>query len=436
MENPDLTSQLAFPSLPTESMTTPEAIMWFGQMLLNNFAPTKQYTVAEWIDHVIDTKAAAGRKRKTICGYRYCADRVKARIGSMKLCDVRPSDISNLFTALKKETVKPAPRAVLNKGVDMQQLLLTEKISKTKLASLAHISQSTVDNAMKGNHILWTKATAISSALRREPAELFWEISAEKQLSNDTLEDYRRFVSMIFGAAVRELQIPYNPVERAEKFQYRKKAAEILQPEDVQEVLAAAELESIFTRCLVHMFLITGGRRGEIAGLRWSRLNWKSSSIKIDQEILYTPADGVYSEESTKSGRDRILRLPAETMALLTEYRTWQTQRKTLLGTRWIESDYIFTGRFGGRIHPDTISGYIERFQDRYQLPHINPHKFRHTMASILIYSGVDTVTVSKRLGHAQVSTTQNTYAHLIQQADIESAECIADAIIRGKKNF
>lgn len=434
MKNDKLTSEQTFPNLPTGTMTMPETVMWFGQMLLNNFAPTRQYTVSEWIDHVIDTKAAAGRKRKTICGYRYCADRVKAHIGSMRICDVRPNDISDFFTALKKETVNAAARAMLKKGVDMKQILLAEGISKTKLAAVAGISQSTVDNAIKGNKILWSKAEAISTALRREPAVLFCKIPVEKKLSNDTMEDYRRFVSMIFSVAVRELQIPYNPVERAEKFRYRKKKAEILQPDDVRAVWEAAEQEPIFIKALVHMFLITGGRRGEIAGFRWAALNWKDSSIKIDHEVLYTPEDGVYCEESTKSDRSRILRLPAETMDLLAEYKLWQDQRRTELGERWIESDYIFTGRFGGRIHPDSISGYIERFEERYGLPHLHPHKFRHTMASILIYSGVDTVTVSKRLGHAQVSTTQNTYAHLIQKADMESAECIADAIIRNKK--
>lgn len=433
MQNPNSMSQQTFPNLPPD-MSAPEAIMWFGQMLLSNFAPTRQYTVSEWIDHVIDSKASAGRKRKTIYGYRYCAERVKAYMGNMRICDVRPSDISDFFTVLNKETVNAAVRAVLKNGVDMKQILLREEISKTKLATISGISQSTVDNAIRGNKILWSKAEAIATALRLDPAVLFVEVSIEKKLSNDTLEDYRRFVSMIFSVAVRELQIPYNPVERAEKFRYRRKKAEILQPEDIQAVWEAAEQEPIFIKCMVHMFLVTGSRRGEIAGFRWSALNWDNNSIKIDQEILYTPEDGVYCEEGTKSGKSRILRLPAETMELLAEYKRWQDLHKAELGNRWIESDYIFTGRFGGHIHPDSISGYIERFEQRHQLPHLHPHKFRHTMASILIYSGLDTVTVSKRLGHAQVSTTQNTYAHLIQKADIESAECIADAIIRNKK--
>lgn len=434
MQNPNLTSQQALHDIPTDSITAPEAILWFEQMLLNSFASTKQYTVSEWIDYVLDTKAAAGRKRKTISGYRFCADRVKAFMGNMRICDVRPSDISDFFTALRKEQANTPARAVVKKDVDIKQILLKENLSKTKLAAAAHVSQSTVDNAIKGSRILWEKADAISSALRRDPAELFLKIDAHNNLSDSTLEDYRRFVSMIFGVAARELQIPYNPVDRAEKFKCRKKAAQILQPEAVQAVWAATEQEPIFIRCLVHILLITGGRRGEIAGLRWSSIDWQNRSIRIDREILYTPEDGVYYEESTKNGRDRILRLPEETMALLAEYKRWQDQHKTELGDRWVESDYIFTGRHGGQIPPDSISGYIEHFEARHNLPHLNPHKFRHTMASILIYSGVDTVTVSKRLGHSQVSTTQNTYAHLIQRADMESAECIADAIIRGKK--
>ena len=80
---------------------------------------------------------------------------------------------------------------------------------------------------------------------------------------------------------------------------------------------------------------------------------------------------------------------------------------------------------------PDTLSGYLTRFEKKYDLPHIHAHKFRHSMASVLYFSGADPVSISKRLGHAQVSTTQNIYSHLIEQADTQSAERIADAIFR-----
>ena len=87
----------------------------------------------------------------------------------------------------------------------------------------------------------------------------------------------------------------------------------------------------------------------------------------------------------------------------------------------------------------DIIRGYckygqLDVIQEKYSLPHINPHKFRHTMASILYFSGADPVSISKRLGHADVSTTQNIYSHLIEKADMQSAEMIADAFLRKQK--
>ena len=52
-------------------------------------------------------------------------------------------------------------------------------------------------------------------------------------------------------------------------------------------------------------------------------------------------------------------------------------------------------------------------------------------MASLLIYNGTDALTVSKRLGHAKVSTTTDIYSHVIKQADERAAESIADVILR-----
>jgi len=48
----------------------------------------------------------------------------------------------------------------------------------------------------------------------------------------------------------------------------------------------------------------------------------------------------------------------------------------------------------------------------------------------------MDSITISKRLGHAKVSTTTDIYAHIIKQADERASECIADAILRPKKEI
>ena len=52
-------------------------------------------------------------------------------------------------------------------------------------------------------------------------------------------------------------------------------------------------------------------------------------------------------------------------------------------------------------------------------------------MASMLLFNKVDNVSVSKRLGHAQTSTTENIYAHVTREAKRSSARLL-DKVVGG----
>ena len=66
-------------------------------------------------------------------------------------------------------------------------------------------------------------------------------------------------------------------------------------------------------------------------------------------------------------------------------------------------------------------------------MKHINPHAFRHTMASLLYFAGMDTISISGHLGHAKPSTTQNMYAHVMAEAESRIADCMGDIIFSTK---
>ena len=53
------------------------------------------------------------------------------------------------------------------------------------------------------------------------------------------------------------------------------------------------------------------------------------------------------------------------------------------------------------------------------------------TMASMLYFNGVDSVSISKRLGHAQVSTTANIYAHVLEGADQRNADILSEMFLK-----
>jgi integrase len=71
------------------------------------------------------------------------------------------------------------------------------------------------------------------------------------------------------------------------------------------------------------------------------------------------------------------------------------------------------------------------RFVLAHKLPPVSFHALRHSHASALIASGVDPVTVSRRIGHANVSTTLNIYSHEFAETDAAAAKAIEAALKR-----
>ena len=176
---------------------------------------------------------------------------------------------------------------------------------------------------------------------------------------------------------------------------------------------------------------ITGARRGEILGLKWDKVDFVGCRIHICNNILYSADRGIYEDTPKTSTSDRFVSLPAETLQLLRQYRTWQATERLRLGGYYENQDFVFAQDNGRPMHPDSVTDWCAKFSKRHGLPHINPHAFRHTMASMLYFNGVDSVSISKRLGHAQVSTTANIYAHVMAEADQKNAEILADVFLK-----
>ena len=101
------------------------------------------------------------------------------------------------------------------------------------------------------------------------------------------------------------------------------------------------------------------------------------------------------------------------------------------LGEYYQDQGYVFTQDTDGPMHPDSVTDWPAKFSKRHGLPHINPHAFRHTMASMPYFNGVDSVSISKRLGHVQVSTTANIYAHVMEAVGQRNANILADVFLK-----
>ena len=254
-------------------------------------------------------------------------------------------------------------------------------------------------------------------------------------LSAKTIVEHHRLISTVLEQAVKEGLIPYNVARRATLPKMVHRDVNYFQLEDVERIREALNLEPIKWRTITHLFLITGARRGEILGLKWDKVNVQKNTLTICSTILYSPDIGVYESVPKTEKSRRVIAVPPETIQLLQEYRQWQNEQKALLKTYYQDRGYLFAQEDGSPMHPDSVTDWLGKFSQRHNLPHINPHAFRHTMASMLYYSGVDSVSISQRLGHAQVSTTANIYAHVMEHADQKNADILANVFFhKGQK--
>lgn len=255
------------------------------------------------------------------------------------------------------------------------------------------------------------------------------------KLSAKTILEHHRLISTVLEQAVKEGLVPFNVAARATLPKVERKEVNYFQPEQVEAIRDALEREPIKWKTLIHLFLITGARRGEILGLKWNRVDFEGNKIHICNSILYSPDVGIYESTPKTATSDRFVSLPAETMQLLKQYKVWQMQERLRLGEYYQDQGFLFAQDNGKAMHPDSVTDWLKKFSKRHGLPHINPHAFRHTMASMLYFNGVDSVSISKRLGHAQVSTTANIYAHVMEEADQKNADILADVFLKKRRD-
>lgn len=359
---------------------------------------------------------------------------INEHIGFMKLADIRPQHLNNLYEQLLKCGSRRTEDLAAPK-TDIKAYLKKHMLTQAELSRRSGVPATSITSAVKGRSVKITTAERLCKALDVPVTKLFTIISDNRPLSNKTVTEHHRLISTILAQADKEMLIPFNPARKATPPKVVRGEVNYFQIEDVERIRDSLEQEPIKWRTLAHLLLISGARRGEIVGLKWDVIDWKNNRIHICRTILYAADIGIYEDTTKTAESDRFITLPSETMDLLKEYRKWYLMQSRKYGDQWHDTNYLFfqekTGNVGKPMNPDSVNDWLERFSEKYGLPHINPHAFRHTMASVLYFNNVDSISISKRLGHSKVSTTTDIYSHIMKEADRQSAECIANVILR-----
>ena len=387
-------------------------------------------TFRDYCEYVLDLKESRGAKHSTIVRYRELTERIYPDIGHIKLKDLRADHLNALYTALGKPGAgKGAAKATAK--APLAPLLDKKKLTRIAAAQAAGIPLGAVYKAVKGQAIPIEAAGALAKALGSPTDTLFTVRQESRSLSPKTVVEHHRLISTVLEQASKEGLVPFNVAGKATLPKVERKEVNYFQPEQVAAIREALETEPLKWKTITHLLLITGARRGEVLGLKWDKVDWDGNRLYICNSVLYSADIGIYESSPKTAASTRYVSLPRETMELLRQYRLWQNRERLRLGAYYQNRGFVFAQDNGGPMHPDSVTDWLKKFSQRHGLPHINPHAFRHTMASMLYFNGVDSVSISKRLGHAQVSTTANIYAHVMEEADERNADILAEVFLK-----
>jgi integrase len=207
---------------------------------------------------------------------------------------------------------------------------------------------------------------------------------------------------------------------------------EILKADQIGMVTAA--LAGHRLQPIVMLALATGMRRGEVLALKWGAVDLVKASAKVERSLEQTKAGLSFKTPKTKTSR-RTISLPPTAVEALREHRRRQLEMRLALGQGRLDSDtLIFSNIEGDPIPPMNFSRDWARFVKARKLPAVTFHALRHTHVSALIAHGVDVLTISRRIGHANAAITLRVYGHMFEQNDSAAVTAI-EAALSGPRN-
>ena len=179
---------------------------------------------------------------------------------------------------------------------------------------------------------------------------------------------------------------------------------------------------------LWHTIAMTGMRRGEAIGLRWSDVDLENARLAVRRALIPSGREVIVSEPKTIKGR-RVIALDPGTVEVLKAQAARQLDEQQEWDEAWVESGLVFTLENGEALDPESVSRYFRQAVKLSLLPPIRLHDLRHTHATLALQAGIHPKVVSERLGHATISITLDTYSHAIPALQEEAAALIAGLV-------
>lgn len=167
--------------------------------------------------------------------------------------------------------------------------------------------------------------------------------------------------------------------------------------------------------------IIGGLRRGELAGLKWPKIDLDGGVLHVHWQR--TTSSNKVIEKEPKGKSKRSLAIGPMVVAELRAHEDRQTVEKADFGVAYRDGQYVFCHEDGKPFYPDYLTEQWEKACKEADVPVIALHDARHTSSTAGADSGVPEHVMQKRLGHADARTTREVYTHVLPESERKAAE-------------
>jgi integrase len=195
----------------------------------------------------------------------------------------------------------------------------------------------------------------------------------------------------------------------------------ILTEEQIAKLLAYVKGRTLYP--ILTLGLATGARRGELLALRIKDFNPEKGTIRIERSLEQTKGQLRFKVPKTRHGK-RTIAIPPPVVTELKANIMKVQERRLLLGMGRAGRDDLLFPTWNGQVRsPHWLTQKFALAMAALKIEGVTLHSLRHTHASQLIASGMDVLTISRRLGHGSAAITLRVYGHLIEGKDAQAAE-------------
>lgn len=243
----------------------------------------------------------------------------------------------------------------------------------------------------------------------------------------------RRVHSVIRAAlaqAVKWQLVGYNVALDATPPPMRPADVESPAPEDVEKLVKAGyDGMDPVSGVLLYLAAVTGARRGELCGLKWSDIDWAAGTLTISRSA---DDKGIQPGQparikATKTYKARTIPLDELTIDELRRHRDWLADGPLTV----LSQDMFIFSEGNGNVRPmrPDHASYVCDSAAKDAGVNIHFHQLRHYMASQAIGAGFDPVAVAHRLGHSNPATTLKIYAKALPAQSQQIAASVAGTV-------